>query len=223
MMYSWANRTDTKVVDEPMYAYYLQKTGIDYHPATQETIASLPSEWSTVIEQLMLQPIDTKIYFIKGMAHHYLDEDLSFLLQLENVFLIRDPKQLIASFSKVIEHPTMQDIGLKREWELYQYLIDNGHTPLVLDSNQVLNNPKEVLTSACKYLGVPFDMAMLSWPVGSIAQDGVWASHWYHSVWESKGWTAPDTSQRILREDLLPLYKEAMMYYNLMREKLLTV
>ena len=113
-MYAWANRNDTKVVDEPMYGYYLRKTGIDYHPATQETLISLPSEWSAVIDKLILPSVDKDIYFIKGMAHHYLDDDLSFLLQLENVFLIRDPRQLIASFSKVIEHPTMQDIGLKR-------------------------------------------------------------------------------------------------------------
>jgi hypothetical protein len=223
MMYSWANRPDTRVVDEPMYAYYLKKTGINYHPGTKETLASLPHDWSQVIETLILGPVDKDIYFIKGMAHHYLDDDISFLLQLKNVFLIRNPKQLIASFSKIIETPTMQDIGLKREWELYQYLVENGKTPLVLDSNQVLSNPRAVLSAVCSHLSVPFEEAMLSWPTGPIAEDGAWGPHWYHNVWKSNGWSTPDNSKREIRADLLPLLEEAQMYYDLLSERRLKV
>ena len=222
-MYSWANRPDTLVIDEPMYAYYLKKTGIDYHPATPETLASLPHDWIDVIENLILGPVDKDIYFIKGMAHHYLEDDITFLLQLENVFLIRNPKQLIASFSKVIDTPTMQDIGLKREWELYQYLVENGKNPFVLDSNQVLSNPRAVLSAVCEHLDVLFDKAMLSWPSGPIEEDGAWAPHWYHNVWQSTGWAAPDNSERKIREDLLPLLKEAQIYYDLLSENCLKV
>jgi len=213
-MYAWANRADTLVIDEPMYAYYLKKTGIDYHPGTKEILAALPHEWSHVIDDLIFPTIEEDIYFIKGMAHHYLDDDLSFLLQLKNVFLIRDPKQLISSFSKVIEQPTMEDIGLKREWELYNYLVERGHNPLVLDSNQVLSNPEMELRKLCKYVGVDFDFKMLSWEAGAIAEDGVWAPYWYANVWKSTGWRAPDNSKRELNNSLLPLYEESLLYYN---------
>lgn len=215
-MYSWANRPDTTVIDEPMYAYFLKETGIDYHPGTAKTLQSLPHKLEKVITDLIFCPIPTPIYFIKGMAHHYLDIDLSFLLQLENIFLIRDPKQLIVSFSKVITQPTMLDIGLKREWEIYKYLIDRGQQPIVLDSNQVLRNPRKELGQLCSDLEIPFDEAMLSWPAGPIPEDGVWAEYWYHNVWKSTGWSAPDTTPRVLRDDLQPLYEEALQYYNLL-------
>lgn len=213
LMYAWANRPDTTVVDEPMYAYYLKSTGITYHPGIPETMAAMPSDLEAVKKQLIFQIIPSDLYFIKGMAHHYVHCNLNFLLELENVFLIRHPKQLIASFSKIIEHPTMMDIGLKREWEIYNYLRGKGKSPIVLDSNIVLTNPKTVLTQLCDSLSVPFDEAMLRWKAGPIPEDGAWAKYWYHSVWQSTGWGAPDTTVRILPNHLISLYDEAMPYY----------
>lgn len=220
-MYAWANRGDTTVVDEPMYAYYLKKTGISYHPGTRDILQSLPWELTDVVEKLILCPVHTDIYFIKGMAHHYLDDDYSFLLQLNNVFLIRDPLQLITSYTRVIDQPTMDDIGLQREWELFTFLQDQGHQPIVLDSNRVLQNPKKVLRATCQRLEIPFSHTMLSWPAGPIAEDGCWGPYWYGNVWKSTGWSAPDTSQRPLRADLQQLYQEAMLYYHRMQQYVL--
>ena len=217
LMYAWANRLDTQVVDEPMYAYYLEKTGIDYHLGIPETMASMPSDLDQVKSQLIFQSIPAEIYFIKGMAHHYVDCDLDFLLELDNVFLIRDPKQLITSFAKVVEHPTMQDIGLKREWEIYNYLLDRGQEPIVMDSNVVLSDPKMLLSKLCKQLGVPFDTAMLSWEQGPLPEDGTWAKYWYQNVWSSKGWGEPDLRPRVLPDHLSELYEEAVEYYNRLR------
>ena len=87
LMYSFANREDTLVVDEPMYAYYLQKSGVTYHPGTQEILDALPKKLEEVKHELIFQEIERPIYFIKGMAHHYIDMSLEFLLDLTNVFL----------------------------------------------------------------------------------------------------------------------------------------
>ncbi len=221
MMYAWANRPDTSVVDEPMYAYYLDQTGIDYHPGTSDVLASLPTDLQSVLSEYFFQPVDRDIYFIKGMAHHYVNCNLDFLLELKNVFLIRHPNQLIASFAKVIEHPTMQDIGLQKEWEIYQYLIARGQSPIVLDSNEVLKSPRQVLSKLCQKLDIDFDERLLSWAPGSIAEDGVWAPYWYDNVWKSIGWGPPDNRIRPLKKDLLPLYNEAMYYYNQLRSVIL--
>ena len=43
MMRAFENRPDTVVVDEPLYAAYLARTGID-HPAREAVIASQPTD-----------------------------------------------------------------------------------------------------------------------------------------------------------------------------------
>ncbi len=216
LMYSFANRSDTEVVDEPMYAYYLTHTGVDYHPGTQSILESQPGDIEQVKDQLIFQALEEPIYFIKGMAHHYEDVDLKFLLELSNVFLIRDPHQLIASFAQVIETPTMRDIGLKREWEIARYLIDQGKQPIVLDSNDILSDPQGQLSELCTKLDIPFSDQMLSWKAGPIKQDGCWAEHWYSNVWKSTGFQKQKTSSRELPQHLTGLYEESLKYYNLL-------
>ena len=139
-----------------MYAYYLNKTGITYHPGTEQILESLPHDIEDVKNQLIFTNCDKSIYFIKGMAHHYVDLSLEFILELKNLFLIRDPYQLITSFAKVIENPTLQDIGLKLEWDICRYILEQGGTPIVLDSKDVLNNPAQTLTLLCEKLEIPF-------------------------------------------------------------------
>ncbi len=216
LMYSFANRSDTEVIDEPMYAYYLNHTGVNYHPATEEILSALPHSMEEVKRECIFNEVDRDIYFIKGMAHHYQDVALGFLEDLVNVFLIRDPYQLIASFAQVIDNPTMKDIGLKREWEICKYLIDQGKEPIVIDSNDTLSDPKQKLTRLCKRIGIPFDKDMLSWDKGPIEQDGVWAEHWYKNVWASTGFQKQKSSNRVLPHKLEDLYQESLDYYNLL-------
>ena len=218
LMYSFANREDTQVVDEPMYAYYLKHTKIKYHPGTEQILASLPEDIEEVKENLLFQPCDKPIYFIKGMAHHYIDLQLDFVLDLENVFLIRNPYQLITSFSKVIEQPTLQDIGLKLEWDICEFIIQNGKTPIVIDSNQVLNNPEEILSELCSKLLIPFSQKMLRWSAGPLNQDGVWAKYWYKNVWKSTGFAKQKSSSDKLPIHLNSLYEESLDYYNRLKK-----
>ena len=55
LMRAWENRPDTVVVDEPLYAFYLARTGID-HPGRDEIIASMRSDWRGVLDQLTRGP-----------------------------------------------------------------------------------------------------------------------------------------------------------------------
>ena len=216
-MYSFDNRTDCSAVDEPMYAYYLNHSGA-VHPMREEILKAQPRSMDAVKKELIFCPRDSEIYFIKGMAHHYLDVDPEFILDLTNVFLIRNPRQLLHSFVKVIDPPTMQAVGLKLEYELFEFCKSNGSPPIVLDSNHVLDNPEGVLTELCRQIRVPFSKNMLSWPVGPKKCDGVWAPHWYHNVHRSSSFVAQDTSYREIREDLLPLLQECEYYYDLLAE-----
>lgn len=213
LMYSFGNRSDTTIVDEPMYAYYLQESGV-IHPGRDEVLKELPTGLDEILKNYIFNPIDTPLYFIKGMAHHYHDiEDLSFLNALDNVFLIRDPHKLISSFSQVIPNPTMQDIGIKKEWEIHQELIQKGQSAIILDSGEVLKNPKYVLSQLCEKLNIPFSDQMLTWPSGPRPEDGSWARFWYHSVWNSTGFEMQKTSAREFPSRLNDLLEESLIYY----------
>lgn len=212
LMYSFAQRSDTTVVDEPFYAYYLVKTGAD-HPGREETIRSMDTD-AEKIANTLLGYGNAPLLFIKSMAHHYVGIPDEFLFGVSNIFLIRDPQLLIASFAKVIKHPTMQDIGLKREWELFQRLWEEeGHPPTVLDSREVLKDPEAVLSRLCQLLNIPFEKAMLSWPAGPTKEDGIWAKYWYKSVHSSTGFRTEPGSVNALPAHCQSLYEEALPYY----------
>jgi len=212
LMYSFAHRNDTHVVDEPMYAYYLHKSGAD-HPGRRDILNALPSTIEEVKEHYLFQEVQKDIYFIKGMAKHYVELDFSFLLELDNLFLIRDPAQLIVSFQKVIPNPKMTDIGLKKEWELFEFLQSNGSKPVVLDSNALLDNPEKGLQKLCQSLEIPFSERMLQWEKGPISEDGVWAPYWYSTVHKSDKFGEPNRTIPKIPKALTDLYEESLYYY----------
>ncbi len=211
-MYSFAQREDTSVVDEPMYANYLSRTGIE-HPGRQEIIDSMPADLERVKSESIFNHCDTPLYFIKNMSQHFYDIDESFILDLENVIYIRNPQQIIASFAKVIEHPNGRDVGIQKQHDLYHYLIKAKREPIVLDSGELLSNPQKVLNTLCDRLGISFSNKMLSWKPGPRKEDGVWAKYWYGNVHKSTGFAPQKTSNQPLPEELMPLYEETIGYY----------
>lgn len=215
LMYSFAHRTDTEVVDEPFYAVYFIKTGI-VHPGREEVLKEQPHTEEDVLKDLF-GAHNKPVFFIKNMAHH-LEVLESFPFdQCENIFLIRNPKQIIASYAQVIDMPVMRDIGIEYQYNLFEKLKALGQNPLVLDSGILLENPEAVLTNLCRNLKIPFEHSMLTWAAGPKPYDGVWAPYWYANVHKSTGFEKQPTSERPLPEHLTTLYQEAKKYY----EKLL--
>lgn len=213
LMYAFAQRGDTTVVDEPLYAHYLTVSGV-VHPAQEEILASQSHSGQEVIEEVILGKYDTPVLFLKNMAHHLIDLELDFLKEVTTVFLIRNPRQLIASYAKVREQPTPQDIGLERQCEIFKILKKNNHPAIVLDSGELLKNPPLVLSQLCEAIGVDFDENMLSWEAGARKEDGVWAPHWYANVHQSTGFEKQPTSSRPLPEYLAPLYQMCKPFYD---------
>jgi hypothetical protein len=138
---------------------------------------------------------------------------------MKNVFLIRDPCKLILSFSKVISNPTMQDIGLKKEFEIFEFLQNSNSKAVVLDALEILKNPQKVLANLCEELDIPFAENMLRWNAGPKEEDGVWAKYWYGSVHLSTGFTNKLQKEEELPDHLVPLYNEALPYYEYLLSK----
>lgn len=219
-MYSFGNRADTAIVDEPFYAYYLSNFDVD-HPGAEDILSSMSCDPNDVIQKVLLAKRKEEYLFAKNMAHHMDSYDYSYSLECRNVFLIRDPKRLIASFAKVITNPVANDVGLRREAEIYNEIKDKGKfDPVVIDSGQLLLNPEKVLKEVCSQLSIPFDKAMLNWAAGAREEDGTWAKYWYHKVHKSTGFVqTPKTKEVILDDRLIPVYEEILPYYNQLFEK----
>jgi len=187
MMRSWGNRPDTFVCDEPLYAHYLQKTGIQ-HPGAEEIIGTYENDWRKVVDWLTGPvPNDRAIFFQKHMTHHLLPEiDRGWLERVDNAFLIRQPRDVLTSYVRVVPNPTMDDTGLPQQLEIFQWVRHRtGLVPPVLDADDVLKNPEQLLRALCTALDVEFSPSMLCWPPGPRATDGVWAKYWYSAVLES--------------------------------------
>ncbi|MEK6478727.1 sulfotransferase family protein [Catalinimonas sp. 4WD22] len=214
LMYSFAQRQDTRVVDEPLYAYYLKLRPDVDHPGKDEIMESMSSDLQQVIDEVLLKEYDRPIFFIKDMAHHLIEMKLDFMLSMTNLFLIRNPKQLIASIGKVMKQPEMEDIGSKQQYELYHWLKEHGQNPVVLDSGELLKDQEGVMQKLCAALDIPFDENMLQWKAGARPEDGVWAKYWYHNIHQSTGFSKQETSRRSLPDHLQPLYEKARPYYD---------
>lgn len=210
MMRSFENRADCSVVDEPLYAAYLVATGLD-HPGRDEVIASQQADPSVVIAELISGPVATPMQYQKHMTHHLLPMfPRRPLSSLRHAFLIRDPARVLTSYAKVREEPTLDDLGLPQQQELYETF--GGP---VVDAADVVRNPRATLTLLCDALGIGFDEAMLSWPAGPRDTDGVWAPHWYAGVEASTGFS-PQTpgSGDPLPDRLAPLLERCRPYYD---------
>ena len=211
MMRAWSSRPDCAVVDEPLYAFYLDRTGLE-HPGRDEVIASQPTDWSVVVDALTVGPVPGGHgeFFQKHMTHHLLPEvDRDRLAGLRHAFLVRDPAEVLASYARVREQPTLEDLGLPQQVEIFE-----RYGGPVLDARDVLEAPEAVLRVLCARLEVPFTTAMLTWPAGPHPADGVWARHWYARVQASTGfapWTPPrdDVPAR-----LEPLLARCLPYYD---------
>ncbi len=221
LMYSFAQREDITVLDEPFYGYYLQNATLENeHPSQNEILQTMELNEEKVVGGINSLS-EKKTVFVKGMAHHYLTDSPSFILNWDNVILIRHPKKLIASFSKVIQTPTLNDIGIKKASELFLFLKKNGKTPIVIDSDELLKNPETYLKKLCDLLNISFSQRMLQWKKGGIPQDGIWAKHWYANVHNSEGFAEQKSSSQPFPKHLEPLLEEALPYYETLKNNIL--
>ncbi len=218
LMYSFAQRADTRVYDEPLYAHYLVNSdAAEYHPAAQETINSMENDGSKVIE-LMLTDNSKPVLFFKNMTHHLLDLDISFMSNLVNVMLTRSPREMIMSFAKVIPNPTMKDIGYAAHIDLVKRMKESGIKPIILDSKEVLLEPEKRLKQLCNEAEIPWDANMLHWEAGARPEDGIWASHWYSNVHKSTGFAPYKRNTDAFPAHLNDLLNESKELYNQLLE-----
>ena len=219
MMYSFGNRPDFDIIDEPFYASYLHKTGIN-HPMRDEVIVSQPIDHNEVIDNLLNRKCKNKSHcYQKHMTQHILDDfDLNWMKKFTNVFLIRHPARVIKSFGKKLNNASFTDIGFKKQLQLFNYVSQTGQKPIIIDSFDIRKNPRSALECLCSEVGVTFMPEMLSWPKGGHKSDGVWAKHWYGAVHRSEGFSGEEGDLPNLNSEQSEISSIALPYYLALEE-----
>jgi len=218
LMYSFAQRSDTKVVDEPLYGHYLKNSpAAVYHPGAEEIISSMETDAKKVIQH-MLSDGDKPVLFLKNMSHHLSGLNRRFLNDLINIILTRNPKEMLPSFAKVIARPTIEDVGYKIHMDLVNQFQKEKTPFVVIDATQFLLQPEVQLKKLCAFAEIPFDPNMLQWQPGARPEDGCWAKYWYHNVHQSTGFLPYQPKTEVFPDHLYPILKECQYYYKKLLE-----
>jgi len=215
LMRAFENRCDTIVWDEPLYAHYLARTGLD-HPGSKEIITSGETDWRVVASKCAsaLQGRE-RVFYQKHMSHHiHADMELDWVTGLTCCFLIRHPHSVVASYTKTRTDPRLMDLGFVQQLRLFEHVCATSSiAPPVISAEDVLKDPPDMLQQLCDVIGIAYDENMLSWPAGPRSTDGVWAKHWYDQVIHSTGfkpWAPPRVkltqTQRSLADACMPYY-----------------
>lgn len=215
MMRAWENRLDTFVVDEPFYAHYLSKNRVE-HPGREEVLLNGEID-SYKVSQGLVKDISNshKVYYQKHMTHHLLDSvNRDWMKDVINCFLIRNPKDMIISYSKIHSDITRDLLGIEQQKEIFDYVQNfTGEVPPVIDSKDVLLNPRGVLTKFCNRIGIDFSEKMLNWPKGSRDTDGIWGKYWYNNVINSTGFNPYTVKNSEVPDEYKSIYKESLKLY----------
>lgn len=217
LMYSFAQRSDTIVFDEPLYGYFLKHTGAE-RPGRDEVMEKLDTDGHKVISNILLGHYNKPVVFFKHLTNQAVDLDVSFMKEMVNLFFIRNPEKIIASFAEVIKQPVQDDVGIKLQVDYFNHAVKHHYKTIVLDAGDLLENTEGILTAVCNQCGITFEKAMLHWPAGRKSYDGCWAPYWYDNVHKSTGFERQATSVRPLPENLLPLYEESKGYYEYLKQ-----
>ena len=218
LMRSWSSRKDTYVTDEPFYAYYLKKTRIN-HPMYEKIINSYFSDYNEIVNHLINEvPNQKNIWYQKHMAHHLIDlSKIDWIKKCENCILLRHPKEVISSYTAKNKLNSITDLGYPQQFEIAKFLKDSNKSFKIIDSEDLLKNPKKVLFDWCKSINIEFDESMLHWKKGHHPNDGIWWQHWYNNVIKTTGFQKYEKKDISIENEYDSIYNDSMEYYNYLK------
>ena len=218
LMYSFENRGDTKIEDEPFYGYFLSNNQI-MHPDRDVIINIMETDKYKLISYLSdienLQ--NERIWYQKQMTHHInITDDISWIKHITNCFLIRDPMDVIISYKKIYSEVSMNLIGLEQQNKIFDYVLNNiNDKPLVIDAHDLRNDPENILKKACQKLNIKFTKKMIQWTAGPKKNEGVWGEYWYQNVWNTTSFIKEKNSQnKRVKPNIKNLYEQAKIFYD---------
>ncbi|KAG2695473.1 hypothetical protein I3843_07G014100 [Carya illinoinensis] len=216
LMYSFAQRDDMEVLDEPLYAHFLRVTGI-HRPYREELLSKVESDGNKAVNEVIYGLGRKKYRFCKHIAKQRLSGLPSDLMKKGKHFiLIRNPLDILPSFDKVVP-PSFRELGLAELVSIYNELSELGKAPHIIDAVDLRRDPEATLRGLCDDLDIPFQEAMLKWEAGPKPVDGIWAPWWYKSVHKSTGFQAANKYPATFPFSLYGLLEQSLPLYNMLR------
>jgi hypothetical protein len=220
LMYSFAQRQDTVLWDEPYYAAWLARTG-EQHPMREDILAAGLTNAQSVAKRSR-QRRARPVHYQKHMNHHMLPDMAldEWFDHATHAFLIRKPAAVLASYTAKYKTVSLELIGYPQQAELFDRAADRlGHAPPVIHGADLQCRPHATLQAVTAALDLPFETTMLNWPAGPKPYDGVWVAHWYDRVWSSTGFVAPPADSAPILPPTLARIAEAAqpLFERLMR------
>ncbi|CAD6211244.1 unnamed protein product [Miscanthus lutarioriparius] len=219
LMYSFAQRDDMEVLDEPLYANFLRATGVD-RPYRQELLSKMDPDGNQVVKEVIFGPGDKKYRYCKHISKQHLPNLSSDLMKKGKHFiLIRNPLNILPSFDKVVP-PSFMELGIGELVSIYSELCGLGSPPPVIDADDLQQDPEAVLSGLCEDLGIPFQSQMLKWEAGPKEFDGIWAPWWYGSVHKSSGFSKPCQYPLTFPFAFYDLLEQCLPFYNMLKRQI---
>lgn len=149
---------------------------------------TLESVWSDIRQRAIQAPV-----FIKDFPH-YINHmwDAEFLSHFTHAFLIRDPAKTISSMYNKWPDFDEGEVGFPEQRALFDLLTAlNGKTPPVIDSDDLLEKPTEMVKAFCEAIDIPFIEDSLSWEAGGDPSKHSWwdCGSFHHNLAMSTGLT----------------------------------
>ncbi|TVU46986.1 hypothetical protein EJB05_06560 [Eragrostis curvula] len=218
LMYSFAQRDDMDVLDEPLYANFLRVTGVD-RPYREELLSKMDPDGNKVVKDVIFGPGEKRYRYCKHISKQRLPNLSNDLMKKGKHFiLIRNPLNILPSFDKVVP-PSFMELGLGELVSIYSELCQLGSPPPVIDADDLQRDPETVLSGLCDDLGIPFQPQMLKWEAGPRDFDGVWAPWWYGSVHKSTGFAKTRRYPLTLPFAFYELLEQALPFYNMLKRQ----
>jgi Sulfotransferase domain len=153
-----AERGDFTVVHEPFS--YLAEFGCTDVAGTRVTG---PAE----LVDVLLQVASGGQVFAKETTGRRYPEVLGspgFLAGATHTFLIRHPRETIASYHAMNPSAPAEKIGFESLHEIFTAVSElTGHSPVVLDAGDLIRRPADLVAAYCGRVGIPFLPGALSW------------------------------------------------------------
>ncbi|CAN6289394.1 unnamed protein product [Urochloa humidicola] len=218
LMYSFAQRDDMEVLDEPLYANFLRVTGVN-RPYREELLSKMDPDGNKVVKEVIFGPGEKTYRYCKHISKQCLPNLSSDLMKKGKHFiLIRNPLNILPSFDKVVP-PSFMELGIGELVSIYSELCGLGKPPPVIDADDLQREPEAVLRGLCEDLGIPFQPQMLKWEAGPKEFDGIWAPWWYGSVHKSIGFSKSRQYPLTFPFTFYDLLEQSLPFYNMLKRQ----
>lgn len=193
--------------------YYSSATLRDHHFGTQKPA---PEAGYMKVFESIRKTARSGATFFKDMAYHLHNcQELGFLAEFTNTFLIRHPRYVLPSLLKLQPDSTFEEAGYYDQYRIMSFCEQvTGKPSIVIDGQHLRQSAHENVSLFCDRTGIEYMPAALSWDAGMHPD---WDPYWVRDVAASIGFKDRDKydfeilespAAKRLYEPCLELYHE---------------